>query len=233
MHIMVLIMIWSLAYTSWSLMGRFGLVSLGHGAFMGIGAYVTALLWNYAGLTPWLGIPIALATVAVVAFIVGYPCFRFRIVGHYFALVTLALSEIVRQVIMATRDYTGGSLGFTPTPHGDGFSLYALQFADREVFYYVAFAAWVFGLWVWRRVDRSMDRFALEAISEDEDASPPDPQTDRPGRQGDVVEDGAVGKLERVEREAVAIGRWGESQRAAGVVARRHDHLAHDLAQRQ
>ena len=171
MHIMVLIMIWSLAYTSWSLMGRFGLVSLGHGAFMGIGAYVTALLWNYAGLTPWLGIPIALATVALVAFLVGYPCFRFRIVGHYFALVTLALSEIVRQVIMATRDYTGGSLGFTPTPHGDGFSIYALQFADREVFYYIAFAAWVFGLWVWRKVDRSMDRYALDAISEDEDAS--------------------------------------------------------------
>lgn len=171
MHIMVLIMIWSLAYTSWSLMGRFGLVSLGHGAFMGIGAYGTALLWNYAGLTPWIGIPISLALVAAVAFVVGYPCFRFRIVGHYFALVTLALSEIVRQVIMATRDYTGGSLGFTPTPYGDGFSLYALQFSDRAVFYYVALASWAFGLWIWWRVDRSMDRFALEAISEDEDAS--------------------------------------------------------------
>src|SRR5262249_53973801 len=45
LHILVIILIWSFAYTSWSLMGRFGLVSLGHGGFMGVGAYVTALLW--------------------------------------------------------------------------------------------------------------------------------------------------------------------------------------------
>ena len=44
LHILTLILIWSFAYTSWSIMGRFGLVSLGHGGFMGVGAYVTALL---------------------------------------------------------------------------------------------------------------------------------------------------------------------------------------------
>ncbi len=58
LHIMIIILIWSFAYTGWSVMGRFGLVSLGHGAFMGIGAYGTALLWNHAGLTPWIVIPI-------------------------------------------------------------------------------------------------------------------------------------------------------------------------------
>ena len=47
LHILVLVLIWSFVYTSWSVMGRFGLVSLGHGGFMGIGAYVTALLWNH------------------------------------------------------------------------------------------------------------------------------------------------------------------------------------------
>ena len=175
LHIIVLILIWSLAYTSWSLMGRFGLVSLGHGAFMGMGAYGTAMLWNYAGLSPWLGIPVSLLLVAVVAVVIGYPCFRFRIVGHYFALVTLALSEIVRQVIMATRDYTGGSLGFTPHPLEPDAELLeriiAIQFPNREVFYFIALAAWAFGLYVWHRVDRSMDRYALEAISEDEDAA--------------------------------------------------------------
>ena len=50
----------------------------------------------------------------VLALVVAYPCFRFRITGHYFVLVTLALSGIVLQVITATRDYTGGSLGYTP-----------------------------------------------------------------------------------------------------------------------
>ena len=62
LHILVLILIWSFAYTSWSMMGRFGLVSLGHGGFMGIGAYVTALLWNHLGLSPWLGIPLAIGS---------------------------------------------------------------------------------------------------------------------------------------------------------------------------
>src|SRR5262245_63305754 len=84
-------------------MGRFGLVSLGHGGFMGIGAYVTALAWNHLDLSPWLGIPIALLCAGALAVVVAYPCFRFRITGHYFVLVTLALSGIVLQVITDAR----------------------------------------------------------------------------------------------------------------------------------
>ncbi|MCA8926538.1 MAG: branched-chain amino acid ABC transporter permease [Alphaproteobacteria bacterium] len=173
LHIMIIILIWSFTYTGWSLMGRFGLVSLGHGAFMGIGAYVTALLWNYAELTPWIGIPIALACAALLAVIVGYPCFKFKITGHYFALVTLALTEVVRQVVVATRDYTGGSLGFTPDPKGnnDVSSLMSLQFDTKEAYFLIAIGVWMVGLLVWRAVDRSMMRYALDAISEDEDSA--------------------------------------------------------------
>ncbi len=171
LHIMVIILIWSFAYTSWSVMGRFGLVSLGHGGFMGIGAYVTALLWNHGGVSPWLGIPLALLASGILAVLVAYPCFRFRITGHYFALVTLALSGIVLQVITATRDHTGGSLGYTPERYQGGSSLYALQFSDKTTWYLIALAVWAGGLYVWYRVDRSMMRYALEAISEDEDAA--------------------------------------------------------------
>ena len=70
LHILVLILIWSFAYTSWSIMGRFGLVSLGHGGFMGVGAYVTALLWNHLGVSPWIGIPVGMAAAGVLALIV-------------------------------------------------------------------------------------------------------------------------------------------------------------------
>jgi len=172
LHLIIVIMIWSFAYTGWSVMGRFGLVSLGHGAFMSVGGYVTALLWNNIGLTPWIGIPISMALSGLLAIIVGYPCFRFKIVGHYFALVTLALSEVVRQVIIATRDTTGGSLGYTPERHGDGISVWALQFAnDRIIFFYIALGMWILGIMIWRYIDQSMSRYALEAISEDEDAS--------------------------------------------------------------
>src|SRR5207302_9826573 len=170
LHILILILIWSFAYTSWSMMGRFGLTSLGHGGFMGIGAYVTALLWNHLGISPWLGIPIALACAGALALVVGYPCFRFRITGHYFALVTLALSGIVLQVVTATRDYTGGSLGYTPEAT-KGSKLVAMQSSDKVVWYLVAMVVWALGLAIWTWVDRSMMRSAMEAISEDEDAA--------------------------------------------------------------
>ena len=171
MHVLITILIWSFTYTGWSIMGRFGLVSLGHGAFMGVGAYTVAMLWNYLSLTPWIGIPLALLFSMAVAILIGYPCFRFRIVGHYFALVTLALSEVIRMLIMALRDHTGGSLGLTPERFGEGTSLYALQFAEKETFYLIVLVFWAFGIWVWKKVDTSMERYALDAISEDEDAA--------------------------------------------------------------
>ena len=142
LHILILILIWSFAYTSWSMMGRFGLVSLGHGGFMGIGAYVTALLWNHLGVSPWIGIPVAHGRRrARWRWWSAYPCFRFRITGHYFVLVTLALSGIVLQVITATRDYTGGSLGYTPN-RDQGSSLLALQFDDKTTWYLIALVVW-------------------------------------------------------------------------------------------
>src|SRR3954462_15758155 len=107
---------------------------------------------------------------ALLAVIVAYPCFRFRITGHYFVLVTLALSGIVLQVITATRDYTGGSLGLTPN-RTRGSHLLALQFDDKVTWYLIALFIWVVGLLIWRWIDRSMSRYAMEAISEDEDAA--------------------------------------------------------------
>jgi branched-chain amino acid transport system permease protein len=172
LHLLIQILIWSFIYTGWSLMGRFGLTSLGHGAFTGIGAYGVVLLWNFAGLSPWLGIPIAVVVAVVVALLVGYPCFHMRITGHYFALLTLALTEFVRLCIVGLRDYTGGSLGTQPKRYGDGLSLYAMQFEpDRVLSYYIALALWLVGLYIWMRVDRSMDRYALDAASQDEEAA--------------------------------------------------------------
>jgi branched-chain amino acid transport system permease protein len=84
--------------------------------------------------------------------------------------VTLALSGIVLQVITATRDQTGGSLGYTPE-RTKGSVVAALQFVDKETWYFIGLGVWVLGLIVWYLVDRSMMRYALEAISEDEDAA--------------------------------------------------------------
>jgi branched-chain amino acid transport system permease protein len=169
-HVLVQIFIWSFIGGAWSLMGRFGLTSHGHGAFLGLGAYTTTLLWNFFGLTPWLGGVGAVLVTAVLAVIVAYPCSRFQVLGHYFALVTLAVGEVVRLLIIAERDWTGGSLGLT-VRSAEGDSLLAVQFADKRVFYYGALGLWLAGLYVWSRVDRSMARPAMEAIGEDETAA--------------------------------------------------------------
>ena len=174
LHLMILVLLWGYIYTSWSLMGRLGLVSFGHGAFMGIGAYTVVMLWNHFGVSPWIGAPVALALAAVVAIVIAYPCFRFKIVGHYFALVTLALSEVTRLIFVALREQTGGSLGATPNralAEGSDIAIGALQFSSKWVWLGVVFAFWLLGLWIWRRVDRGMGRLALQAISEDEEAA--------------------------------------------------------------
>jgi branched-chain amino acid transport system permease protein len=170
LHVLIQIFIWSFIGGAWSLMGRFGLVSLGHGAFLGIGAYTTTLLWNFFGLSPWLGAIVAVAGTTLFALVVAYPCSRFRVVGHYFGLVTLAVGEVIRLVIIAERDWTGGSLGVSLKSAG-GDSLVAIQFADKRVFYYGTLGLWLIGLYVWHRVDRSMARSAMEAIGEDETAA--------------------------------------------------------------
>ena len=169
-HVLVQIFIWSFIGGAWSLMGRFGLTSLGHGAFLGVGAYTTTLLWNFFGLTPWVGGLVAIVLTALFAVVVAYPCSRFQVVGHYFGLVTLAVGEVIRLLIIAERDWTGGSLGVTVRPAG-GDSLLAIQFADKRVFYYGALVLWLAGLYIWWRLDRSMARSAMEAIGEDETAA--------------------------------------------------------------
>ena len=128
LHIIIQMLLWAQIYTGWALMGRFGLTSLGHGAFTGIGAYVTVMLWNFVGLTPLVGIPVAVCVAVALALLIGYPSFLQRIRGHYFALLTLAMVEFVRLCIIGLRDFTGGSLGTQPVRYGDGISLYAVQF---------------------------------------------------------------------------------------------------------
>ena len=169
LHLLIQILLWAFIYTAWSLMGRFGFVSFGHGAFMGVGAYVPALLWSYYDVTPGIGIPVGIALSMVLALVIGYPCFRLKVVGHYFALVTLALSQVVLLSLVAARDITGGSLGFTQ--RAVGHSWYALQFPEKGYFYGLSVVLWLVGLYVWQRIDHGISREALEAISEDEDAA--------------------------------------------------------------
>jgi len=168
-HIGTLIFIWSFVTTAWSYMGRFGLVSLGHGAFLGLGAYTSTLLFNYYGLSPWVGMVLGALVAVLFAILIGYSCFRFGVIGDYFALVTLALGEIVALTIIAFRDVTGGSLGFTLKSMGT--SLLYLQSEKKIHFYYISLGFLILALLVWKWIDRSKMQKALRAIGEDEIAA--------------------------------------------------------------
>jgi branched-chain amino acid transport system permease protein len=169
LHIATLIFIWAFIATAWSYMGRFGLVSLGHGAFLGLGAYTSGLLFNYLGLSPWVGMLLGGVTAVLLAVLIGYACFRFGVIGDYFALVTLALGEVIALLLVAFREHTGGSLGFTLKRVGTSF-LY-MQFEEKIYFYYLALVFLVGALILWIVIDRSRMQKALRAIGEDEIAA--------------------------------------------------------------
>lgn len=102
---------------SWDLLvGRTGQISLGHALFFGIGAYGTALLYNYLALPPWITIPIAILIGISVAPLIGLPCLRVK--GPYLALVTMALPLILSAVIKygPITPITGGEMGIGPLP---------------------------------------------------------------------------------------------------------------------
>jgi branched-chain amino acid transport system permease protein len=110
----VLILVCLAAYTgqAWNiLLGFAGLLSLGHALYLGLGAYVSAALYVHFGIGPWLGVFPAVAACIIVAALLGWLAFRFRIEGVYFALLTIAFAEVAR-VGFDHIGFTGGAGGF-------------------------------------------------------------------------------------------------------------------------
>lgn len=89
--------------------GLAGLLNFGHVAFMAIGAYTMAILVVKAGWSMWLAAPLAILAAAVAGVVVGLPTLRLR--ADYFAIATIAFSEIVRYVATNEDRLTGGSQG--------------------------------------------------------------------------------------------------------------------------
>jgi len=164
-HVLTLIFIFASASTYWSFMGRFGLVSLGHGAFFGLGAYTSSLLFNIYGLSPWIGMFIGGVFATSIAVIVGYPCFRYGVRGAYFSLVTLALSAAMMYTFSAMRGITGGLLGLT-IRYEPG--LLQFQFPEKYYYCYIAISFWLLSIYIWRRIEGGTFIYALKAMSDDE-----------------------------------------------------------------
>ena len=169
----VLILVFYFAYVgqAWNLMmGYAGQLSLGHALYVGLGAYVAALLWLQFGLSPWIGVFAGIATAMTAAAVIGWLGFRFGIEGVYFALLTIAFSEIAR-VAFDHLAITGGAGGlFLPVQPGSSTSLWQLQ-GGPLLFYYLTLALAVGATVLVAILSRTRMGFVWRAIREDPHAA--------------------------------------------------------------
>lgn len=152
----------------WNLIGGFGgQISLGHGIFYGIGAYMTAALFIYNGVSPWIGMLIGAVAATVSAYLIGLCTFNFRISGIFFVLVTLALTQICNEVVKQI-GFLGLSEGLS-LPVSMGWRTF--QFRDKNEYYYIILAFLVFIIFLSHMIKKSRLGYNLRAIREDEDTA--------------------------------------------------------------
>jgi len=161
---MTLVPIWAVMGLSWNLLsGYTGLVSFGHAAFFGLGAYTVTIALVRFDVTPWLGIPLGVIVGALAGAAIGYPTFRLR--GHYFALSMLAYPMALLYVF-EWLGYQEVALPMKREAPG-----WYMQFADYHVYIALAVALLVAALLVTLAVERSRFGMSLLAIKQNEPAA--------------------------------------------------------------
>ena len=146
------------------LVGYTGLVSLGHAAFLGIGAYAHAYFLERG--VPWIG-PVALAVIVTTAcgFVVGLPALRMS--GIYLSIATLAFSVIIQEVFSRWESVTHGFAGMPVAPP----VIFGVSFADAREFYFLCMFFLVAALWTTRNLLRAPTGRAWIAIRDSEIAA--------------------------------------------------------------
>jgi branched-chain amino acid transport system permease protein len=161
---LTLVLVWAVFGLSWNVLsGYTGLISFGHAAFFGIGAYTTVLGQVYLNLSPWITIPIAVALGALAGLLVGFPTFRLR--GHYFALAMLAYPLALLYVFEWL-----GYQELTIPMRRDAPAAY-MQFEDPRINTLIALVMLVGTVIVTRLIERSRFGMALLAIKQNEAAA--------------------------------------------------------------
>ena len=141
--------------------GFTGQLSMFHAAAFGIGAYATHLAMTFLHVTFWEGMVVASLFVGAISVVVGAICFRFRLREFYFAVVTLAFSEVARLVVLNWNSVTNGTLGITlqakPTLWLPGQGVIKIE--GTLMWYYLSAIALAFTVLVaWRLVHSWMGR---------------------------------------------------------------------------
>lgn len=145
------------------LLGFTGLLSFGHAAFFGTSAYITAYFCKELGLSPEFGIALGVLGSGVLGFLIGSLAIRRQ--GIYFAMVTLALSQMV-YFLAVQLPFTGGEDGIQGVPRGMLFGLIDLK--DDVSMYYFVLAVFLLGFALIVRTVHSPFGQVLKAIRENE-----------------------------------------------------------------
>jgi len=145
------------------LLGYTGLLSFGHAAFLGTAGYVTGHTVKALGFQPEIGILAGTAAAAALGYIVGSLAIRRS--GIYFAMITLALAQMVYFMCLQI-PLTGGEDGLQGVPRGKLFG--AIDLMQPLPMYYFVFAIFLAGFWVVYRTIHSPFGQVLKAIRENE-----------------------------------------------------------------
>ena len=152
----------------WNLVfGYAGLFSIGHQAFLGIGAYTSTILYLNFQVSPWIGMLAGAILSAILAVFITFICYRYRIRGFFFAIVTLAFAMLMQNLFMSW-DYVHSAVGIWLLLRDAPWDFY---FMERAPYYWIMLALVVLSLVVSFFIERSRMGSYLIAIREDEDAA--------------------------------------------------------------
>jgi ABC-type branched-subunit amino acid transport system ATPase component/ABC-type branched-subunit amino acid transport system permease subunit len=161
---MTLVLIWATMGLGWNMLsGYSGMISFGHAAFFGLGAYTMTIAFVKFGITPWLGIPLGILVGVVAGVLIGIPTFRLR--GHYFALSMLAYPLAMLYVF----EWMGYQEVSLPMKRENPIAY--MQFTDQRVYMVISMIAMVACMIISLHVERSRFGRSLLAIKQNQPAA--------------------------------------------------------------
>jgi len=164
----LLYMYWA---SSWNILGGYtGLFALGNGLYIGIGAYVAAVLFVRFGVSPWIGMIIAGLVAGLISMLIGYPVFKLK--GIYYALASIALMSVFELIFNNETSifgiYTGGPNGLRFTMTGNALDM---QFSGKEGYYFLVLALLIIVLLCSDRIQHSKMGYYFRGIRANQDAA--------------------------------------------------------------
>ncbi len=167
MNLAILVLMAAQLGVAWNIVGGYaGQVSLGHAAFYGLGAYTSTILLVKFGVNPWIGVFCGGGLAAALSLGFGWSCFRLK--GHYFAMATIAVAELV-QIFFTEWEFGGAAVGlYVPTAHTGWLWM---NFATKLPYYWLALGLLLITLAVNWWVERSYLGYYFRAIKDEPDAA--------------------------------------------------------------